>query len=210
MRLAIPLEPIVRAVAKLMVRRQMKKEGIDKNQVGIFGWIKKTIKKVARKAHKVAKSIGLVKVIKKATKIVKKVAKTAKDVFKHPVFETAVTSIASIVPGGAAIVQGAYKAAKGRDPGRGARLRRRPAGYADDRQVRDAREREGDDDDPGCGANLPSPAGSAIASSAVSGPVQSVVERGFVSGLQPAARAASALVGLGSVVLIERRRRRTR
>ena len=38
---SVPLQPLARAVAQMMVEQKIKKEGVPKDEVGFFGFVKK-------------------------------------------------------------------------------------------------------------------------------------------------------------------------
>src|SRR5262245_6424942 len=73
----VRLRPIGKVVARVLMHRSMKRAGFDpKDQVG-FGFMKKAWKGIWKKAKKIARAVGVAKVVGAVTKKAGKVLKAA-------------------------------------------------------------------------------------------------------------------------------------
>lgn len=108
---AVPLRPIAKAIAQRLLKREMRVAGVVGDEVGFFGFLKKAFSKVWNAAKKVAKAIGLTKLVAAVKKGVQKVVKWAGKVIQSPVFG-AIVGVASFIPGIGPVVAGGYAATK--------------------------------------------------------------------------------------------------
>ncbi len=108
---SVPLQPLAVAVAQMMVDQKMRKEGVAKNEVGFFGFIKKAWNQAWGTAKRVARAVGITKVLKAVKNGVQKAIKTVGKVVRSPVFG-AIMMGASFIPGVGPIAAAGYGAVR--------------------------------------------------------------------------------------------------
>lgn len=91
-----------------MLKREMKRQGISRDEVGFFGWIKKTWRKIKRTARRIARKIKIKKVFRKIGRTVKKVGRVMKKVVTHPAVAAGVGVLSAAVPGVGPVIGAAY------------------------------------------------------------------------------------------------------
>ncbi|MCC7383923.1 MAG: hypothetical protein IT384_18920 [Deltaproteobacteria bacterium] len=94
----VRLKPIARRVAQILLERARRRAGVGRDEVGFFGFLKKAWKAVWNTAKKIAKAVGITKVINAVKNGVKKVVEVAGKIVKSPVFG-AMMGVASFIPG---------------------------------------------------------------------------------------------------------------
>src|SRR5688572_2574347 len=93
----VPLRPIGRIVATELMRKEIRKSGAGRDEVG-FGFLKKAWKGVWGRAKKIARAVGVTKVLNAVKKGAQKTLKAAGKIAKSPVFAAAM-GVASFIPG---------------------------------------------------------------------------------------------------------------
>lgn len=105
------LRPITETLVRAIVRAELKRAGLETDQVG-FGFLKKLWKKAWNKAKTVAKAVGVAQVVGKIKKTAVKVLKTAKKIVQSPAFAAVVGIAAVAVPGAGPIIGASYMAVR--------------------------------------------------------------------------------------------------
>lgn len=94
----VPLKPIAKRAMQVVLGRAMQRAGVRRDEIGFFGFIQKAWKSAWRTAKKVARAVGLTKVIAAIKNGVQKVIQSAGKIVRSPVFG-AMMGVASFVPG---------------------------------------------------------------------------------------------------------------
>jgi hypothetical protein len=102
----VPLGPIGKMVATELMRKEIKKTGASRDEVG-FGFLKKAWKSIWNRAKKIARAVGVTKVLNAVKKAAKKALKVAGKIVKSPVFAAAM-GVASFIPGVGPIALAGY------------------------------------------------------------------------------------------------------
>jgi hypothetical protein len=103
----VPLRPIGKAAARVLLEKEVKKvRGTSNDEVG-FGFLKKAWNKVWSKAKKVARAVGVTKVLNAVKKGALKTLKAAGKIVKSPAFG-ALMGVASFIPGVGPIALAGY------------------------------------------------------------------------------------------------------
>jgi hypothetical protein len=109
----VPLRPIARMVAELLLQRVMvsAQEVAGDDEVGFFDFLKKAWEGVWGTAKKVARAIGLTKLVRAVKNGVQKVVRWAGNVIRSPVFG-AIVGVATLIPGVGPIAAAGYAGVK--------------------------------------------------------------------------------------------------
>jgi hypothetical protein len=102
----VPLRPIGKMVASALLRKEIVRTGARRDEVG-FGFLKKAWKGVWNRAKKIARAVGVTKVLNAVKKGAEKTLKAAGKIVKSPVFG-AMMGVASFVPGVGPIALAGY------------------------------------------------------------------------------------------------------
>lgn len=98
---------IARRLARHLTRRLTRRLGSRQDEVGFFGFLKKAWNSAWDKAKKIAKAVGITKVLNKIKEGAKAVISKASEIIKDPRFAAAIGVTALVVPGvGPAIAAG--------------------------------------------------------------------------------------------------------
>ena len=93
----VPLRPIAKLVAEMLLDRVVAASGVSGDEVGFFGFLKKAWNAVWSTAKKVARAIGLTKLVRAVKNGIQKVVKWAGNVIRSPVFG-AIVGVATLIP----------------------------------------------------------------------------------------------------------------
>ncbi|MFO0726505.1 MAG: hypothetical protein U1E65_22150 [Myxococcota bacterium] len=109
----VPLRPIARMVAELLFQRVMgaAREEVSGDEVGFFGFLQKAWDSVWGTAKKVARAIGLTKLVRAVKSGIQKVVGWAGSVVRSPVFG-AIVGVATLIPGVGPIAAAGYAGVK--------------------------------------------------------------------------------------------------
>lgn len=102
----VPLRPLGKMAAGVLLKKELKKNEAAGDEVG-FGFLKKAWKGVWGRAKKIARAVGVTKVLNAVKKGAAKTLKAAGKLVKSPVFAAAM-GIASFVPGVGPIALAGY------------------------------------------------------------------------------------------------------
>lgn len=100
-------------LAKRVYRRLLERERgrwrcRRRTEIGFFGAIKRFARKVWRKAKRVARKIGRIKIIRKIVNTVKDVGRFVKKVVKSPIFAAGIGVLSAVVPGAGPVIAAGY------------------------------------------------------------------------------------------------------
>lgn len=110
---SVRLAPIAESVTQKMLTAELERRGFDgKDEVGLFGFIKDAFNSVVGTAMKVAKAVGITKVVDKIKQAAVKVAETTVKVLKSPITATIIGGIGLAVPGVGPVIAGGYAAVR--------------------------------------------------------------------------------------------------
>lgn len=108
----VPLRPIATMVAQMLLERVMAASGVSgEDEVGFFGFLKKAWDTVWSTAKKVARAVGLTKLVRAVKKGIQKVVGWAGQVIRSPVFG-AIVGVATLIPGIGPIAAAGYAGVK--------------------------------------------------------------------------------------------------
>ena len=107
----VPLRPIAKLVAEMLLDRVVAASGVSGDEVGFFGFLKKAWNAVWSTAKKVARAIGLSKLVRAVKNGIQKVVKWAGNVIRSPVFG-AIVGVATLIPGVGPIAAAGYAGVK--------------------------------------------------------------------------------------------------
>ncbi len=107
----VPLRPIAKLVAEMLLDRVVAASGVAGDEVGFFGFLKKAWNAVWSTAKKVARAIGLTKLVRAVKNGIQKVVKWAGNVIRSPVFG-AIVGVATLIPGVGPIAAAGYAGVK--------------------------------------------------------------------------------------------------
>jgi hypothetical protein len=102
----VPLRPIGKMVATTLLKKEIKRSTANGDEVG-FGFLKKAWKGVWNRAKKIARAVGVTKVLSAVKKAAQKTLKAAGKIVKSPVFG-AMMGVASFIPGVGPIALAGY------------------------------------------------------------------------------------------------------